>query len=164
MKIEDFLHLYIGCKCILIKSDNNYDVPPEGTHLILDPHLLMDCLHSEPRLGVKLILRPISDMTLAEWEYIAKEIFAFGGNEHHQQSDAFWSRQQFTDERLRFSTNLDDYNSPHYWQGFTDSHKKTFPPLSQIVLLINYCRKQSIDMDGLIKAGLAMDAKSLVNV
>ncbi len=167
-KLSDYIHLYIGCEVIGTYNDGsgskgfltgvtNGATECEIQFLEEDGVNVSESPEWNDVKDVKPILRPLSDMTKEEWEHAVKNIFEFGATEHHKQNDALWSRKQYTDERLRLSLDLDDYNSPHYWTGFTDESKKTFPPLKKIIAFINYCRSIGIDMDGLVAEGVAID-------
>lgn len=134
--MKDYLHLYLGCECILTKSDNGFDTPKEGTRLMLNPQLLMQCLRTDIKrfLEVKPILRPLSDMTEKEWGEIEQKTSvmpdAWG---YHGVRDMFLNPE---DSKNRFA-----------WMIVNEA-------------LIEL-RKKGIDVDGLIKSGVAIDKTKL---
>ncbi len=60
-RIEDFLHLYLGARCICIKSFKGLpDYWAEGDNAVVTPTILIDAEKFKP------ILRPLSDMSEEE--------------------------------------------------------------------------------------------------
>lgn len=160
--IKDYLHLYLGCECKIADHEKTYFIR------MVNETGLSVCIGTNTN-GVpiwyksntcKPSLRPLSSIKKEEFKDLLKRCFDFDADECYKQEDAIWGRKISTKERFRLAFDFEEYNNIHVWKEFTEDYKKVFFPLKNIVSFINECRKMSFDMDGLIKAGLAIEKKS----
>lgn len=154
-ELKDYLHLYLGCECEtplgvmeLSSIDLHYQYPvwfrykeKIGKPLEYIPQKNYDILVKNGLRGrafyfneVKPILRPLSGMTGDEALIIAN----ISGNMSHVSNES------------KIFQVLEVFRSNGFY------NKQTNLTGSQWNKIIIFCRKQSIDVDGLIESGLAI--------
>ncbi len=139
LDIKDYLHLYLGCEVkhqsfvnpLILSSVSDI----KGVRIRGKEDDVSCATLIE---NFKLILRPLSSMTEEEKIEIAI-IFGWSHGDNVTKANA-------TEE-------LFDKNG--YWNKITNISGSSWNKV------INYCRKQGIDMDNLIDAGLAIDKTTL---
>ncbi len=158
MQAKDFMPLYIGCEMFFEKSGRIATL--KGVKIIDNDHLLIDVGHGfrdHELIAYKPILSPISDMSEEQFKYIVDNIFDFAANDYYKSKECFWCRKTLTKERLRIDFNLKQFNFIHYWTDFTDEYRKLAPPMNEILIFVNWMRKNGFDMDGLLDSGMAFN-------
>jgi len=129
MKLQDYIHYYIGCPCIYYMADDD----PEGYHMPLDYDIIKRWLADQDETDIKLILRKLEDMTEDDWRKVTSET------------------------KLSHDTiSMESLKDSFIHGGFDDRYHWTVVNHSLISL-----RKIGVDVDGLIDAGLALDAKTI---
>lgn len=132
-KITDYLHLYIGCE-ILMNGGNTYKLAgvekAKGFWVYYDNS---ERTHWMPTLDLKLILRPLSDMTEEEV------------NECWNRLD--WSENITTPANRRRLLN----------DEFLDSDEGREAGWFSFCKILPYLLSKSFDLFGLIESGLAID-------
>lgn len=170
-KIEDYLHLYLGCDAEFLYKQHFVESAENGNKVI-DPDFVRE--HFEEKKIQKLdkvnfflwnpayikpILRPLSDMTEDEF----REVIALKFGVEESDSREVFNQMIFKIQRTRevkqaakFGTSI-PYNAfnkdgKHYMSG-TFSQNSINP--DQFIFLLS----KSFDLFGLIESGLAIDKK-----
>lgn len=142
-KIEDYLHLYLGCDCLF----NPYSDKKE--HEWVAKMTTQDLHRFGGRLDwMKPILRQLSDMTEDEKTWFVKD----GGdldprfiiNEFHFEEKHDRMKQYYFDALTVADEDMDKRLGPGWY-----------------FMAIQYLLKQGFDLFGLIEAGLAIDKTKL---
>lgn len=161
-KIEDYLHLYLGCKVQIVRdieeefSEDDFIAPKVGEIgelIMVNDGMTINCgsESEEWNYGIsfekskcalwdtrdfKLILRPLSDMTEEEIHELET---AMWGN---------WEDPKLGDKESVLKMFIND--SSHDRPGYEITVKAT-----------NWLRKNGFDVDSLLESGLAIDKKTL---
>lgn len=138
-ELKDYLHLYLGCECVFEDCRNEGD---KEHGKLIEIGINMACIETvnneDPYIEctpneIKPILRPLSDITDEEWSEIEEKIHVlFDAQGMGMIRDNFLS---------------DKNNERCGWHLINDA-------------LIEL-RKRSVDVDGLIESGLAIDKTTL---
>jgi hypothetical protein len=153
-ELKDFIHLYLGCECktpdgILVLNglnitDSRYQVwfycrwdDKKNCYL---PKRNAEILGKQSMVGkafkyseIKPILRPLSDVSDKEWDEIEEKI------------DLFFDAQGMGVIKDNFLSDKND-------------ERCGWPLINDALIEL---RKRSVDVDGLIESGLAIDSKTL---
>ncbi len=172
-ELKDYLHLYLGCECLLEHKvrvtlngfENNHPV-------VLNKKDWQSARVNQMDL-IKPILRPLSDMTDNEIDELASVLL---GKETHcfhkwrsEDGDciiADWKKEKPFDKEFDTLTMgmliSGDFSIKHKWDY---SNKKgtatTNEPLWNSHLITKYLLSKHFDLFGLIDAGLAIDKSKL---
>lgn len=123
MKLQDYLHYYLGCDYWTNNSEGNLNAKTL-------PDVIDMC---ERDRGVQLHLRRLEDMTEEDWRKVTLET------------------------KLSHDTiSMESLKDSFIHGGFNDRYHWTVVNMALISL-----RKLRVDVDGLIDAALAVDAKTL---
>jgi len=152
IKIEDYLHLYLGCKFVTGNSQGEVN----SRKITVIYGMLSDKIYN----NFWLVLRPLSDMTEEEradiWDIVFKKIFVprYSGRtvfivKSKKKEISRWVMNSGV-ERLGIEFNGD------VWAD-SDLHKWDFNPHE----VTKYLLSKSFDLFGLIEAGLAIDKTKL---
>lgn len=161
MKLQDYLHYYLGCPCIYYMADDD----PAGYHAALDYDLIKNWLANQEETDIKLQLRQLEDMTEEEAIAIARLCF-FDRDKGYPDRD-FKARKTSIGTILpsAYEVRIDNdwydevikigFNTGNIWRcnGSTEH-------LHNQSKVFHYLLQQHFDLFGLIPAGLAIDIKT----
>jgi len=147
-KLKDYLHLYMGCECLLKMEENNKKL---NIRVLRSLPFLFGELHAEfggntgfPICDVKPILRPLSDMTEEEFEGL-REITGYPNH------NATFEGAEGKHIRYR-------YGKKSTVNGFKTSLNTDQMRPDMLVFLLS----KHFDLLGLIESGLAADKTKIV--
>jgi hypothetical protein len=139
-KIEDYLHLYLGCECEFKTVETQKLFSRKLIGIDVD-YLFQPAYDRNPVYEyIKPILRPLSDMTEEE---AVKVSIAYWGTEKPR-------LHEYAGKQLVRNFNNDVYK--HHWE-----YPEKLPEIIRILL------SQGFDLFGLIESGLAIDSTTLTN-
>lgn len=164
MKLQDYIHHYIGCRCF-----NTWF--PEGHEMYDKDWRLMAYRLDVPRQfclenaedstwtdSIKLILRKLSDITDDEkkmiWEIIFQRPFHESGRIDWHEKETFDSAKRWV---LWSGVERVGIEMTGYIWADSDLHTYKFNPH----LITHYLTTIGVDVFGLLRAGLAIDSKTL---
>lgn len=142
--IKDYLHLYLGCDCIVTLFNN-----PEPKDLILTPTVVKS-YYSNVITGIKPILRRLSDITDAEFNFLVKERFQYS-----RFIKTMVENESIIEPAAIYFKGLKDIGGREIETQCTQPMSSLNP--AQFLYLLSI----GIDLFGLIEAGLAIDATML---
>lgn len=179
-KIEDYLHLYLGCK---VEYDGRIGIiytyyHPAGRYnenmvwvcsLEEDGNPEMSCAVGADK--VKPILRPLSDMTEEEMIQLLQILFAGVddkiADDELQIEMFYWDNSTMVDGDIQVGCNV----SCRCFEGqlcvrecgsiMLMDEEGVCQRLQNVPAAINYMRSKTFDCDGLIESGLAIDKTTL---
>lgn len=142
-KIEDYLHLYLGCECLW--EDKEGDT---GGRTELDHYSLSGFYEGD--IKIKPLLRPLSDMTEEEARYIFKYYFEKDYTEDWtgDTGSAYFNPKRITPTKYHALRIIDgaDYETGDFMK---------------VIGLVPYLLSKHFDLFGLIESGLAIDKTTL---
>jgi hypothetical protein len=150
--IKDYLHLYLFSKCVVteisekFKAHCGYTI---GNETILGP-ILLTCVLDEA-LQVKLLLRPLSDMTEEEAAFIGELVYSKPDSvkwrvEHKGNYLNIYRKHYFKSITIDYASGDIDF----YDEGELDTSL-------QQTEIFRYLLSMDFDLFGLIEAGLTID-------
>lgn len=148
-ELKDYLHLYLGCECIIENKlkvvlcgfeQNGHKIYPVirlanySTKMVNDFSL------------IKLLLKPLSSMTEDEAIEITKPIVIYGDIPNAREYETF---------KNVFGRIVVSWGKSHY-EKYVPADEKTFTSTQ-----FQYLLSKHFDLFGLIESGLAIDATTL---
>jgi hypothetical protein len=147
--IKDYLHLYINsceCEVIYVNTQVKNHIAKVGETVKFDD-VTYYVVSSEDIINIKLILRPLSDMTEGEaWEFV-------GGKSDHLYDDLKIDKIDKTGISISYVINAGDEGS------FPQSHKFDFFALGPEQF--RHLLSRGFDLFNLIPEGLAIDKRTI---
>jgi hypothetical protein len=173
-KIADYLHLYLGCDCLY--SDNHF---LKGERFVLTSGNLFWAISATQ--DFKPILRPLSDMTEEDfYSFFPQETqtdILIKGKVDRLWCAGFYDKKEYqerVDEDLPVDSEslLYDLEEADHDNVFsttkagdlaygTSDEMRYFTDVPTLAAWHTHLRKREINIDGLIKAGLAIDKSKL---